>query len=113
MRAGSDIELRQAVTPLPPLGGKAELVPGAGSGCGGLFRRRSYGEECEWDGDGDGAATPETLGEDPLPPLPPPLLLPLPLPMPPPPLPGDTWFEARHGKSHGSAIKKNYFFFNV
>ena len=74
--AGSEDDTKVAATLLPPAGGKAELVPGAGSGCGGLFRLRSYGEECECDGEGVGAATPETLGEVPRPPLP----LPAPLP---------------------------------
>lgn len=63
---------------LPPDGGRAELVPGAGSGCGGLLRLKSYGDECDC-GDGEGAATPDTLGDEPRPPLPPP-----PPPTPPP-----------------------------
>ena len=53
---------------MPPDGGRAELVPGAGSGCGGLLRLRSYGDECDW-GDGEGAATPDTLGDEPRPPV--------------------------------------------
>lgn len=66
---------RVAATLLPPAGGRAELVPGAGSECGGLLRLRSYGDECECEGLGDGAATPDTLGDEPLPappPIPPP-----------------------------------------
>jgi hypothetical protein len=43
--AGRDEDPRAADILLPPEGGKAELVPGAGSGCGGLFRLKSYGEE--------------------------------------------------------------------
>lgn len=39
--AGRDDEPRAAEILLPPDGGNAELVPGAGSGCGGLFRLRS------------------------------------------------------------------------
>lgn len=66
--AGKDDEPKVAI---PPDGGRAELVPGAGSGCGGLLRLRSYGDECDC-GDGEGAATPDTLGDEPRAPLPPP-----------------------------------------
>lgn len=43
--AGRDDEPKVAA--MPPDGGRAELVPGAGSGCGGLLRLRSYGDECD------------------------------------------------------------------
>ena len=43
--AGREEEPRVAPILLPPEGGRAELVPGAGSGCGGLLRLRSYGDE--------------------------------------------------------------------
>lgn len=102
--AGKEEEPRVAPILLPPEGGNAELVPGAGSGWGGLLRLKSYGDEWECDGEGEGAATPETLGDDPLPPLPPPPPAPPPPPPPPPtPPPGGIWFDAEHGKSHGSA----------
>lgn len=39
--AGSEDVPSDAAMLLPPGGGSAELVPGAGSGCGGLFRLRS------------------------------------------------------------------------
>ena len=89
--AGKDDEPKVAA--MPPDGGRAELVPGAGSGCGGLLRLRSYGDECDW-GDGEGAATPDTLGDEPRAPLPPP---------PPPTTTGMIWLAVGHGRSHGSA----------